>query len=490
MSLRVKGIAAVKWSTLSTVVTTLLQTAQVVTVSRLLSPEDYGLISMIMVVVGIAVTLSDFGVSNAIIQRQEITRGELSSLYFLNLAAGAAIGAAVWLLAPVACLYYREPQLLEPMRWMALLCVIPAIGQQFQALFQKELEFDYLAKVDIVSTAAGFAVALAGAGAGYGVYALVGSYLANAAVKSACLAAAGWRRWKPGWRFSRRDLRGFAGFGAYQMGSGVAQTFLSNLDYLILGRLAGAQALGYYTFAYQLGIMPLQKLWPLVSQVSLPLLARVQDRSELLRQGYFHIVRLIGYATGPLYLGLAVTAPQLVPFAFGGQWEESIPLVQVLAVMFLARSSVIPAQSLLLAVGRADARFHYSVLCLAIAAPCLAAGAWAYGAEGTAYAYLAAQVLIVWLNYGHFVRKVIGPCAADFMRSFLPGTALSLFMAVFVHLLGVLLSGTESGLLVLSAQLASGVLMYAVLFGLFNRKMVRHLASRYRIGPMKRQTPG
>ncbi|WP_123041924.1 MOP flippase family protein [Cohnella candidum] len=490
MSLKGKGIAAAKWSSLSTVVTTVIQMAQVVAVSRLLAPEDYGLISMIMVVVGIAVSMSDFGVSSAIIHRQDITRSELSGLYALNLASGVAVGAAVWLLAPLACAYYQEPGLLVPMRWMALLCVIPAIGQQFQVLFQKELRFAYLAKVDIASIAVGFAVAAAGAYAGYGVYALVGSYLANALFKTVCLTAAGWKEWRPGWRFSLRDLYGFLRFGAYQMGSNVLQTLTSNVDYLILGRLAGAEALGYYTFAYQLCMMPMQKLWPLVSQISLPLLAKIQDRADLLRQGYFQITGLISYVTGPIYLGLAVTAPYAVPFAFGSQWEASIALVQVHAVMFLLRSSLIPTQSLLLAVGRADTRFYYSVLCLVIIAPSLLVGEWLGGAIGVAYGYLAAQALIVVVNYRQSIRKVLAKCASDYIRSFMPGVLFSAVMAAGVLMLGRLAQGWGSEPFLVVWELAWGMILYGALLLVFKRELVLSLRDRMLAKGGKRESPG
>jgi len=474
MSLSVKGITAAKWSTLAAAVTAVVQLAQVVILSRLLSPADYGMMSMIMVVVGLAVSMNDFGVSSAIIHRQQVSPEELSSLYYLNLAAGALLGAVVWLIAPVACAYYQESDLLAPMRWMSLLCFLPAIGQQFQVLFQKELRFEYLAKADIASAAAGFAVAIGGAIAGFGVYALVGAYLANALLKSAMLAARGWREWRPQFHFARRDLRGYIRFGAYQTGSNVIQSFTNNIDYLILGRLLGAEGLGYYSFAFQLCTMPMQKLWPLVSQVSLPLLAKIQNSPKLLKQGYYQITEAVGYATGPIYLGLAVTAPDLVPFAFGSQWTNSIAAVQILAVMFLLRASVLPTQSLLLAVGRADTRFHYSVVCLAVIAPCLFVGAWTGSVLGAAFGYLAAQAVIVVANYFQSIRKVLGKSAAAYAGSYLPGVGYSALMAAAVWTLGRAAHGWSSGLALVAWQLFSGVVLYAALLWLFERDRMQH----------------
>lgn len=490
MSLRAKGMAAAKWSGLATVVSIVIQLAQLVTVSRMLTPQDYGLISMVMVVVGVAVTMSDMGISNAIIHRQSITREELSSLYALNLAVAGGIALAVWLIAPAVCYFYREPELLGPMRWMSLLVFVPAIGQQFQYLFQKELQFRYLSLVDMVSFAVGFTVAFAGAYYGYGVGALVGSYLANALFKSVCLAAAGWRIWKPAWHFSRRDLKGFISYGFYQMGSNMLQTLTSNLDYLILGRLVGAEKLGYYTFAYQLCVMPMQKLYPLVSQIALPLFAKMQDSRERLRSGYARITELVGYISGPIYLGLAATAPYLVPFAFGEQWTPSVLMIQIHAVMLLLRSVVIPTQSLLLAVGRADTRFYYSLYCLAIISPSLLIGAWAGGAIGVTWAYLAAQALIVAVNYYQSIRVVLGSCLREHVRSFMPGVLQSAAMAAGVLALGQLVSQWGSELLVLAMQVAWGVVLYALLVCLFNRRLVRDFREQVRVKYFKKESAG
>lgn len=486
MSLRRKGIAAAKWSSLATVLTTIVQLVQAIVMSRLLSPTDYGLISMIMVVVGMAVSMSDFGVSSAIIHRQKVSREELSSLYWLNLATGAGLGAAVWLLAPVVCVYFQEPRLLEPMRWMALLCVIPAIGQQFQVLFQKELKFAYLAKTDVMAVIAGFSVALAGAYAGFGVYALVGAHLANALCRTVGLAVAGWKEWRPQLRFAKRDLRGYLRFGAYQTGANVIQTLTANIDYIILGRLVGAAGLGYYTFAYQLSIMPLQKLWPLVSQISLPLLAKLQDRSALLRQAYYQITGAIGYATGPIYLGLAAVAPQLVPFAFGDQWAASIVPLQILAVMLLLRTALLPTQSLVLAVGRADTRFYYAIMCLTITAPSLLIGAWTGGVLGAAWGCLCAQAGIVVVNYFQSIRRVLGRSAWEYVRSFAPSVMYSGLMAAIVVMSGWALRNRMSGSMLVLCELAIGIVAYGTLLLLFERSRIAGLWGDMRSGKAER----
>ncbi|WP_239618814.1 MOP flippase family protein [Cohnella mopanensis] len=487
MSLRVKGITAMKWSSLSTIISIAIQLAQIIIISRLLKPEHYGLMGMMMVFIALALSMNDLGISNAIIHRQTVSRKELSSLYLLNLAAGAVACIAVWVLAPVAASFYHEPQLVGPMHIMALLCFIPAIGQQFQVLFQKELQFDYLAKVDIAAYLFGFIVVFVGAYYGYGVYALVWSHLANALLKSICLAVLGWRRWKPSLHFSRSDLKGYLSFGMYQMGTNMTQTLISNLDYIILGRMFGAEKLGYYTFAFQVCSMPVQKLNPLFSQIATPLLAKLQDQVVMLRLGFLKIASAVSYVNAPIFLGLIVTAPYLVPLAFGNQWTPSIPLIQILAGMLLVRSIIMYTTSLLLAIGRSDISFKYTVISLAVIAPALTLGAYTGDALGVAIAYLLAQLLLFGIHYSVSIKSQLGSCLRDYLRSLSPGISYSLLMALAVLGIGLLIETTYTQVVILSIQVACGGLLYVIILFFFNRDTFKSMASQLLLKISKKQ---
>jgi O-antigen/teichoic acid export membrane protein len=487
MSLRRKGITAMKWSSLSTIISIVIQLGQIVIISRMLRPEHYGLMGMIMVFVVLAISMNDLGISNAIIHRQKVTRNELSSLYFINLAAGAVACLAVWIVAPVAAAFYHEPQLVGPMHLMAFLCFVPAIGQQFQVLFQKELKFEYLAKVDIASYLFGFIVVFIGAYFGYGVYALVCSHLANALLKSICLAAVGWRIWKPSWHFSRTDLKGYLSFGIYQMGTNMTQTIISNLDYIILGRMFGAEKLGFYTFAFQICSMPVQKLNPLFSQISLPIFAKIQDQTDKLREGFLKMASMVSYVNAPIFLGLIVTAPYLVLFAFGNQWIPSIPLIQLLAGMLLIRSLIMFTSSLLLAKGRSDIVFKYTVITLLTILPVLTLGAYKGGVLGVATAYLLVQFVFFGVHYKVSIKNILGACFPEYIRSLLPGISYSLLMAVGVLGIGLLVQSTYTQVVVLCIQVTCGAILYGVILYLFNKERFKALASRFLLKYYKKQ---
>ncbi|NMO97553.1 MOP flippase family protein [Paenibacillus lemnae] len=475
MSLRSKGIHAMKWSSLGTVVSIVVQLLQLIMVSHLLSPKDYGLMGMIMVIVAAAVNLTDMGISNAIIHRQDVTRDHLSSLYILNLVMSALISLLIWLSAPFVAAFYNEPALVSPVRWMSLLCLIPAFGQQFEVLSRKELKFDNISKIQIAAYIGGFVIALTGALLGFGVYALVGSYLGNALIKSVCLMFLGWKTWTPRLHFAREDLRGYLRFGVYQMSSNLLQSLISNIDYMIIGRMYGASTLGYYSFAFQLCNMPIQKLSPLINTVSLPIFAKMQMQQELLRSGYVKMMGYVSYLNAPIYLGILVTAPSLVPFVFGDQWLPSVVIIQILSATMMVRMLTLPVQPLLQSKGRTDVYFQFTLISMLIQAPGLFIGAYFGGVIGISIAYLLIQIVLMLVQYLFAIKRTLGPCGSDCLKSVLPGLGFGGIMVAGVLLINQLVDWLFSSEVNFIFQVVCGAVFYLTAILVFNPSAMMNL---------------
>ncbi|TVY01122.1 MOP flippase family protein [Cohnella terricola] len=473
MTLRSKGITAIKWYSAASICITVFQLLQFIIVSRILEPSDYGLMAMIMAIVNISMGFCDMGFSNAIIQRQEISNNHLSSLYILNIMISSAVCLTVWLLAPLIAWFYQEPRLVELVHWMAFICVIPAIGQQFQILYQKEITFDATTKVEILSQIVSVLVAVVGAYMGYGVYALVWSFLVNVSVKSAGLVIIGLRIWKPTLHFSWTDVKEYMSFGIYQTGTSVLNTVNSRLDYLILGSTLGAEALGYYMFAYQLCMLPMQKLNPMIWQVSLPIYAKIQNQMDLLRKGYFQMMGMISYISPPIFFGLMVTAHVFVPLVFGAQWKPSIMIVQALSGVMLMQS-LTTSSSLLAAKGQVNITFKFTLISLFIQLPGLAIGAYMGDVMGVAIAYLIVQACLFVIHYLFIIRRILGPCLRQYLGCMAQGLLCSSIMALCVLLINQFVS-FDSEFIRLSIQVGAGVLLYVAIVYYFERDLLRSL---------------
>lgn len=358
--LRQRAVSGAKWTTLSGAVTGGVQVLQFVLLAWLLAPEDFGLVSMALVAVGLAQMLADLGVGAAIIQRQQDAANDLSSLYWLNIFAGAVLFCVVFAAAPLGARLFAEPRLTELIRLAAASLLIIPIGQQFEVLLQRDLRFRRLAGIEVAGAAVGLLVALSVALSGGGASSLVWAQLASSATKAALLATAGFRHHRVRFAFDPRRVGAYLRFGLYQIGERFVNFAIARIDVVLIGRFLGADALGVYTLACQLVLAPLTRINPVLTRVAFPVFARRQA-NEQLRSGYTELVRLLAIVVFPILVGLALTASVAVPVVLGEKWAESAAIIPALAVIGLAKALANPAGIVVLAKGRPEIGFWWQV---------------------------------------------------------------------------------------------------------------------------------
>jgi O-antigen/teichoic acid export membrane protein len=458
-SLRGSAVRGVKWTTLAMVAVTILGLAQLAILTRLLSTTDFGLMSMIATVVGFAQVYADMGFSNAIIYRQDADSDQLSSLYWANIGVSVVLGAVLVAIAPLIAAFFHEPSLVQPLRLVCLTFVITPLGQQFQVLLQRELEFGLLARRDIAAATVGLIVAVSTAAAGQGVYALVWGQLAQASVRAFTTAAVGWRRWRPRFHLRWRDLHGFMSFGLYQVGEKSIYYWAANIDYLLIGRYLGPSQLGIYTIAYNLVVLPLAKLNPVLTKVAFPVFARRQDDPAALRRGFGELIELVAFVTFPLLIGLGVTAPVAVPVIFGPHWQPAVVLVQIMVVMGLLKCLSNPLGSVLLARGRADVGFWLNVASTSVTVAVL----WAvvgYGTTPVAWGHTVVNLAFFFVELA-ILRQIIGMHMGTYFSRLRRTTFATAIMGVGVAGAYLLLQkGSLSGVLELAVLVAVGAALY------------------------------
>ncbi len=384
------------WTGLSTGVATALQLAQVAVLARLLDADEFGLMAITLGVVGFGQAFADMGISNVIIARRLRSRDVLSSLYWANVAGGIAVAGLIALASGAISAFYGQPELRELLLWSCLVFLLGGVGQQFQVLLQRDFKFRALAWIEIASATTGAAVSITAAVAGAGALALVWGYVATALAKSGLLAADGWSRWRPQFRFSLADLREHIGFGGYQMGERAVSYLASDIDYLLIGKFVGAGPLGAYMIGYQLVIVPLKRLAPILVRVAFPVLSKVQHDLPRMGRGYLELLRTLGMVGLPPLALVAAVGPLLVPVAFGSGWDTTVSVLPALAVVGAAKLLDNPTGALYLARNRPDVGFWENVaLLLVLAAAILAAAQSGVVAVAIAYACVAVTFFFV-----------------------------------------------------------------------------------------------
>jgi lipopolysaccharide exporter len=416
-SLRSRAVSGVRWNAASMAAVTLFQVAQTAALARLLPASEFGLIGLVMVAGAFSQSLADFGLGNAIIYRQAEDPRELSSVYWANVLGGAGAFALILIASPFAARFYHAPALARLLPLAGLAFFISPLGQPLQAMLQKDLRFRRLFFCEAGGALAGAATAVACAFWRPGAFAFASGLVAAAAVRSAGLWIAS--PWHPSLRLRFDDLRPHLSFGLYQTGERLLNFGVQNVDKLLIGRLLGAEALGYYAVAYQMMMRPMLLLNPVVTRVVFPVFARMGGDARRIREGYLEVIRLIAFAMMPLYLCLfAATAPLLRVF-LGPGWEPAEPLFRVLVFLGLLYSLGNPVGSLMLALGKARLTFWFNVLAFVLYAAAIVIGS-RHGLLGVAWAQLGVLVFILlpadfWLRW-HAVRMRPG----EYLRAFAP----------------------------------------------------------------------
>lgn len=460
MNLRQQAAHGAVWTGSGTLICTVIQFVQWVVLARLLEPTDFGLMAMCMVVIGLADAFADIGVSSAIIHRQKATSQQLSSLYWLNIFCGIVVFLVIAGASPLAAKIYGEPRLTSLIATTALMFLIVPLGQQFRILLQKELRFQSLARIDLISTVTAALITIVCAVEGYGVWSLITGYLAGCSLRTGMLLWIGWRTWRPSLSFRTGDLKGFISFGAFQVGERLVNYFAANVDYIIIGCFLGPHILGFYTLAYQLVIMPLSKINPIVTRVAFPVFSQRQEDDAALSRGYLEMIRLLAYAICPACIGLAFTAPLLIPLVFGETWRPTIPLLQILCGVGLLKSLGNPSGSLLLAKGRPDVGFVWNLIVAVVnvAAFLLAVQ---IGVTELAWTYLGLVITYFFIFHGFVLRIVINLRLRDVLQALHRPFIMSVVMGLAVGVASLVFQRTSMPVsIALAGLITIGIVLY------------------------------
>lgn len=306
-----------------------LQFGGLAVLARLLDPADFGTMAMLTAVVGIAGVLGDFGLSLVAVQARELTQAQRSQLFWWNAVLGAAVAALVAGVAGPVAQFYGVPPLRDAARVLAVTFLLNGLAVQFRAELNRALRFGALAAVDVGGQLAGTVAALAAALSGAGFWALVLQPVVTA-VAGAVLTVT-MSGWRPGPPRRGTPMRGFAGFGLATTLTQVMNFVSSNVDSVLIGRLHGQEALGYYSRAFQLVMTPIQQILSPMTRVALPALSRVDDVGELNR--YVHRTqRAILYVLLPGLALVAALRHEVVWLLLGPGWERSAEIFLVLVV--------------------------------------------------------------------------------------------------------------------------------------------------------------
>ncbi|CCJ92014.1 MOP flippase family protein [Cronobacter turicensis] len=479
MSLRDKTISGAKWSAISTVIIISLGLVQMTILARLMDGHQFGLLTISLVIIALADTLSDFGIANSIIQRKTISNLELTTLYWLNVGLGIVVCVVVFLLSDLIAGVLHNPDLAPLIRTLAFAFVVIPHGQQFRALMQKELEFNKIGAIETFSVLAGFTFTVISAQYWPVAMTAILGYLVNTAVRTTLFGFFGRKIYRPGLHFSLASVSSNLKFGAWLTADSLVNYVNTNLSTLVLARILGAAVAGGYNLAYNVAVVPPMKLNPIITRVLFPAFAKIQDDIDKLRVNFYKLLSVVGIINFPALLGLMVVSNNFVPLVFGEKWVGIVPILQLLCVVGLLRSIGNPIGSLLMAKARVDISFKFNVFKTFLFIPAIVAGGHLGGALGVTLGFLLVQIINTVLSYFIMIKPVLGSSYREYIQSILLPFWLSLPTLVVSYALGVALKGHLALAPLLAVQIGAGVLAFVVTIVLSRNALVVELKRQF-----------
>ena len=399
-----------------------IQTVSTVVLARLLMPEDFGLVAMVMVVVGFAAVFQDMGFSWATVQSPRITHKQVSALFWIQIVVTVCLGAGVALASPAVAAVYDEPRLTAIGYALSTTFVLHGVAAQHLAILRRQMRFVAMAVVQVGSLSAAVLLAIAVALRGGGYWAIVAHQVAGPAVAAALLwSLTGWR---PGAPRRGSGIRSLVSFGSYLTASSFLNYFTRSADKALLGYFVGAAQLGLYSKAYNLFKMPIQQLNGPLNSVAMPALSRLQDRPVEYRHFYLRLVQGLAYLSMPLIAIVAAVSDLLIPLVLGEQWAEASLVFRYLALGGLITPLLWTAGWVHQSMGRADRQLRWALVSDPLYVLSFVIGV-RWGAAGVALAF-AITILILWLPTMAYAFQATSIELVDFVRITYPPAILTL----------------------------------------------------------------
>ncbi|GAB3489902.1 MOP flippase family protein [Spirosoma knui] len=460
MSNTSKAMNGGKWITAASVVSTLFQFVQVAILARLLSPTDFGIVSISNLIIAFFQIFSNLGFSNSIIYKQESDRKVLSTLYFLNLLVGFFMYAAIHISSPYIISFYHEPKLAGVLNLSSYYFLIAYFGQLYLFLLEKELKFKSVAIIDIVGTVIGSATTITLAYGNYHELALIIGSLTMQTVKTILQIVFGFKFFFPVAYFNLREAKEHLRFGIFNLGDGLIGFVHSNADNIFIGGMLGVKLLGYYTIAYQLAVYPTTKLNPIILQVAYPILAKMKNNTAGLQKAYLKILDFISYCNLPLLAGLFITADSVVPLVYGPGWEQTIELIRIFVFVGIFSCLSHPLFTLAFTKGKPNLLFYLNLGTLLVKIPLVYWLGTYWHVTGIAVAFLLTTLFNLLANFV-IVHYLVGNFMRDFLRNIVKPVLFCLIMVAVVFVYKTFIGYT--GLLNTLFEVALGGITYALL---------------------------
>jgi len=439
-------------------------------VARILNPDDYGLVGMAGVYIGVTEYINELGVGSAIIQRQNLNEDDVRGIYSIAILVGAFMTGVSVLIAPLISSFFKEPRLIAILQVLSITFFISSAKSVQRNLMVREMAFESLAKVDVMCGIFTSIIALICAIKGYGAWTLVIQYLSMNIL--GFLGSFYYERKLPGRISDWPKLREMLTFGLGIMFFNMFRYINRNIDYLIIGKLLGKSLLGNYSLAQTLANKPFEKMLPVFNQVFIPFFSKIQSDKLQVKKSLIRILSAELIVFSPIFVLLAITAGDIIVTLLGSKWVGAVLPMQLFSMLGFCKYIENRISVVLTSQGCAKSQVNYAASLSLVMAFSVTLLAYLYGLKGVIIAWAVCYPIVVSIYLDSFL-KFVNIRFLDFLIAFKMPIITSTIMGIFVCSIEMI--NIDSSLIKLIAKFSTGCIVYIIANLLFNRDAVNDI---------------
>lgn len=386
------------WVGIAVLLGAVIQLAQMSSIARVLTPTEVGVVAASLVVLALADTIAGMGIANSIIQRQTATRGELSSLYWFNVAVGFLVAAVLFFSAPVFSWFFRMPELALLVHIIAISFLVFPHGQVSRGILERHMRFKAVGMTEVFGSVVVLVVTLIMLMQGFGPESVAVAYACSVSVKAGLFLYAARHEFWPRWHFRFSETKRFLSFGLTSSLDQIVSFFAANIGSFAVGRLVTPTALGGYNLAFTYAVNTPLRLNGAVTRVAFPAMSQLQEDSARQARAIRRVIDTVTVVNAPVLLTLAIAAGPFTSVFFGEKWLWITGLLQILAGVGLTRAMGNPMGAILMSLNRMGVGLTVNVIKSTVHIAVVIAGAYWGGVFGAAWAAFAMGIVTVLVN--------------------------------------------------------------------------------------------
>ena len=457
MSLKEKTISGLLWSFIDSFANFGVQFLIGIVLARILSPREFGLIGMLTIFIALSQSFIDSGFSTALVRKRDCTQTDYSTIFFFNLAVSLLCYVLLFAFSGAISSFFDEPQLKSLVQVLGIGLILNSFGIIQRTILTKTINFKLQTKISLIASLGSGIIAITMALKGFGVWSLVALTLSRYALTSIFLWV--YTNWNPTLVFCLKSFSELFGFGSKLLLSGLIDTAYRNIYYLIIGKYFSAVELGFYTRADQFQTLPSSNLNAIISRVSFPVLASIQDDIPRLKKNYRKLIKSTMLLTFILMLGMAAIAKPMILTLIGEKWLPSAIYLQLLCFVGMLYPLHAINLNMLKVQGRSDLFLRLEIIKKILAVPIILLAVF-MGIKAMIIGMFVLSLIAYYLN-SHWSGKLIDYSSIQQVKDIWP----SFFLALIVNgtVFSISFLGITSSLILLLTQIITGALLTIII---------------------------